>query len=73
MSKKREAPEIGTSEFLPTTKDDRVILGKTETDFFLEEDASDLVPKFTNSHQVVLEVRHYVAAHDWELREEHVT
>ena len=53
-----EAPYIGTSGFLTTTEDDRVVLGKTVT----------LVAQFDNAHQVVMKVRHYVAALDGEFR-----
>ena len=73
MRKKREAPEIGTSEFLPTTKDDRVILGKNSDRRFSEEDTSVVVAQLNNDHQVLMKVRHYVAAIDGELWEEQVT
>ena len=33
---KIEAPELGTSRFSPNTEDDRVILGKSETNVFLK-------------------------------------
>ena len=33
---KREAPELGTSWFLSTTEDDRIILGKNMTKVFLK-------------------------------------
>ena len=53
-----EAPYLGTSGFSTTTEDDRGILGKTVT----------LVAQFDNAHQVVMKVRHYVAALDGEFR-----
>ena len=31
-----------------------------------------MVTKFADAHQVVMEVRHYVTALDWKLREEQV-
>ena len=34
LGEKGEVPEIGTSGFLPTTEDDRIILGKTVTGVF---------------------------------------
>ena len=34
LGAKGEAPELGTSGFLPTTEDDRVIMGKTVMDVF---------------------------------------
>ena len=40
---------------------------------FFEEDAAVVVAQFTNDHQIVMEVRHYVAALDGKLREEQVT
>ena len=65
---KIEAPDIGTSGFSPTTEDDRVILVKDSDGCFFEEDAAVVVAQFTNAHQVVMEVGHYVAALDGELR-----
>ena len=73
LSTKREAPELGTSGFSPTAEDDRVVLGKYSDKYFFEEDAAVVVEKFTNAHQVVMEVGHYVAALDGELWEEQVT
>ena len=70
---KKEARELGTSGFSPTTEDDRVILGKNSGGCFSEEDAAVVVTQFTNAHQVVMEVRYYVADLDGELREEQVT
>ena len=70
---KRESPELSTSGFLPTTEDDRVILGKNSDICFFEDDAAVVVAKFTNAHQVVMEVGHYLAALDGEIREEQVT
>ena len=37
------------------------------------EDAAVVVTQFSNDHQVVMAVRHYVAALDGKLREEQVT
>ena len=65
---KREVPDFGTSGFSPTTEDDRVILVKDSDGCFFEEDAAVVVAQFTNAHQVVMEVGHYVAALDGELR-----
>ena len=73
MRKNREAPDLGTSGLFPITEDEKVILGGNSDGCFFEEDAAVLVTQFTNSHQVVMEVRHYVAALDGELREEQVT
>ena len=66
---KREAPELVTSGFSPTTEDDRVFLGENSDRCFFEEDAEVLVAQFTNAHQVVMEVRHYVANIDGGLQE----
>ena len=65
---KVEAPELGTSGLSPDTEDDRVILGKNSDRCFFEDDAAVVVAQFTNAHQVVMEVGHYVAALDGELR-----
>ena len=73
MGAKGEAQELGTSRFLPTTEDDRVILEKNSDGCFSKEDAAVVVAQFANAHQVVIEVRHYLAALDGELREEQVT
>ena len=70
---KIEAPDIGTSGFSPTTEDDRVFLGKDSDGCFLGEDAAVVVAKFTNAYQVVMEVGHYLAALDGDIREEQVT
>ena len=70
---KREAPELGTSGFSPTTEDDRVVLGKDSDGYFFEEDAAVVVTQFTNNHQVVMEVGNYVAALDGKLWGEQVT
>ena len=35
LGAKREAPELGTSGFLPATEDDSVIVGKDSDGFFL--------------------------------------
>ena len=40
---------------------------------FFEEDAAVVVAQFINAHQVVMEVRHYAAALNGEIREEQVT
>ena len=37
------------------------------------EDAAVVVTQFSNDHQVVMKVRHYVASLDGDLREEKVT
>ena len=73
LGDKGEAPELSTSGFLPTTEDDRVILGGNSDCFFFKEDAAVMVAQFANSHQVLMEVRHYVASLDGELQEEQVT
>ena len=70
---KREETELGTSGLLPTTEDDRIVLGKDSDGCFFEEDAAVVVAQFTNAHQIVMEVGHYVSALDGELREEQVT
>ena len=41
--------------------------------YFFEEDAAIVVTQFTNVHQVVMEIRHYLAAPDGELWEEQVS
>ena len=69
---KGETPDLGTSGFLPTTEDDRVILKKTVT-YFFKEDAGVVVAQFANAHQVVTEVRNYVAVLDGDIREEQGT
>ena len=69
LEAKGEAPELGTSGLLPTTEDDRVILGKNSDGCFFKEDAAVVVAQFANSHQVMMEVSHYVAALDGDLRE----
>ena len=70
---KREETELGTSGLLPTTEDDRIVLGKDSDGCFFEEDAAVVVAQFTNAHQIVMEVGHYVSALEGELREEQVT
>ena len=73
MRTKREAPELVTSGFSPTTEYDRVFLGENSDRCFFEDDAAVVVAQFTNAHQVVMEARHYVDALGGELREEQVT
>ena len=72
MNAKREAPELATSGLSPTKGDDRFILGGNSDVYFLEEDAAVVVAQFANSHKDVMELRHYVAALDNEIREEQV-
>ena len=40
---------------------------------FFKEDAEVVVDQFSNAHQVVMEVKHYVAALDGKLQEEQFT
>ena len=70
MGSKGEAPELDTSGFLQTTDDDRIILGENRYGCFFKEDAAVVVAQFANAHQVMMKVRHYVAAPDGELLEE---
>ena len=62
LGTKIEAPELGTSGISPDTEDNSVVLGKDSDVCFFEEDASVLVTQFADTHQVVMEVRHYVTA-----------
>ena len=48
-----EAPELGTSGFLPATEDERFFLGKDRVGCFFKEYAAVVVTHFANSHQVV--------------------
>ena len=73
LGAKGESPELGTSGFLPTTEDDRVILGKYSDGYFLEEDTAVVVAQFTNAHQIVMEVGHYMDSIDEELLDDQVT
>ena len=61
LGKKRETPDLGTSGISPATKYNSIVLGKY-SDFFFEEDAAVVVTQFSDAHQVVMEVRHYVTA-----------
>ena len=58
---------------MTTAEDERVILGVNSEGCFFKEYAAVVVAKFTNAHQVVMEVGHYVAALDGDLPEEQVT
>ena len=70
---KKEAPELGSSGFSPTTEDDRVIVGKDSDGCFFGEDMKGVIAKFTDAHQVVMEVGQYVAALDGVLWEDQFT
>ena len=72
LGMKREAPELGTSGFFPATEDDGIVLGKYSDGCFFEEDATVVVTQFSDAHQVVIEVRHYVTALDGDLWEDQV-
>ena len=50
LGEKGEAPEIGTSGFLPTTEDYRVIPGKNSDGCFFKEDATVVVSQLSNAH-----------------------
>ena len=50
LGAKGEAPELGTSGFLPTTEDDRVVLGKNSDGCFFKEDAAVVVAQLSNAH-----------------------
>ena len=54
-------------------EDDKFVLGKDSDQYFFEENAAVVVTKFTNAHQVVMGVGHYVAAIDGEILEDQVT
>ena len=70
---KREAPEIGTGEFLSATEDDSVILGKDSDGCFFFKYATVVVTQFADAHQVVMKVRHCVTSLDGGLWKEQFT
>ena len=72
LATKREASKLGISGFSLATEDDIVVLVKDNDRCFFKEDVAVVITQFSDAHQVVMEVRHYVTALYGDLWEEEV-